>query len=72
MYAVILFLFGFLASRVDNWAHFGGFVGGYASAVLLDPLKPERLDHLIAAFICLGATGLAVVYSVLRGLPYVQ
>lgn len=72
IYAVILFLFGFLATRVDNWAHLGGFIGGYASAMLLDPLKPERLDHLIAAFICLGATGLAVVYSVFRGLPYVQ
>ncbi len=72
MYAVILFLFGFFASHVDNWAHLGGFIGGYASAVLLDPLKPERLDHLIAAFVCLGATALAVAFSVYLGLPFVR
>ena len=30
----------------------------------LDPLKPERLDHLIAALICLAATGIAIVFSI--------
>jgi rhomboid protease GluP len=71
-YAVMLFIFGFIASRVDNWAHFGGFIGGYAAAMFLDPLKPERLDHLIAAFICIGATAAAVLISLLRGLPLVS
>jgi rhomboid protease GluP len=71
-YAVMLFIFGFIASRVDNWAHLGGFIGGYGAAMFLDPLKPERLDHLIAAFICIGATAAAVVISLLSGLPLVS
>jgi hypothetical protein len=52
---------------VDNWAHAGGFAGGYVTAKFLDPLKPERLDHLVAALLCLGATGVAIVFSVLHG-----
>ena len=47
-YAVILFVFGFLMPNIDNYAHLGGFLGGYATARWLDPLTPERIDHLIA------------------------
>jgi rhomboid protease GluP len=71
-YAVIMFLFGLFATRVDNFAHLGGFAGGYAAAKFLDPAKPERLDHLIAAFVCLGATGLAIVWAFVTGLPFVS
>jgi rhomboid protease GluP len=66
-WAVMLFIFGFIMPGVDNWAHAGGFAGGYATAKFLDPLRPERLDHLIAALLCLGATGIAIVFSVLHG-----
>jgi rhomboid protease GluP len=66
-WAVMLFIFGFIFPGVDNWAHAGGFAGGYVTAKFLDPLKPERLDHLVAAFLCLGATGAAIVFSVLHG-----
>ena len=31
---------------IDNYAHAGGFGGGYLAARLLDPLKPERIDHI--------------------------
>src|SRR5262245_14037935 len=72
MYAVILFMFGFVASRVDNFAHLGGFIGGYGAAKFLDPMKPERLDHLIGAFICLGITALAIVWAFVTGLPFVS
>jgi len=34
-WAIILFLFGFFMPGVNNWAHGGGFVGGYLSAMLL-------------------------------------
>jgi rhomboid protease GluP len=68
MYAIILFIFGFVVPDVDNWAHAGGFIGGYATAMFLDPRKSERLDHLLGAFACLGLTGIAVVYSLLTGL----
>jgi hypothetical protein len=53
---------------VDNWAHAGGFAGGWLAGRLLDPLKPERLDHMVAAVVCLFATLLAIVVSILHGL----
>src|SRR5439155_13799697 len=66
-WAVMLFIFGFIMPGVDNWAHLGGFAGGYAAAKFLDPLRPERLDHLIAALICLAVTGIAIAFSVVDG-----
>jgi rhomboid protease GluP len=68
VWAVGIFIFGFIMPGVDNWAHIGGFVGGYLTSRVLDPLHPERLDHLIAALVCLGATGIAFVVSLLDGL----
>ena len=46
---------------VDNFAHAGGFFGGYLAARFLDPLKPERIDHIVIAVICIAATFLAVL-----------
>jgi rhomboid protease GluP len=69
-WAVMLFIFGFLFRGVDNWAHLGGFVGGYATSRLLDPLRPERVDHLIAALICLAVTAVAIVFSIVDGLGF--
>jgi rhomboid protease GluP len=63
-YAVVLFVFGFIMPNVDNFAHFGGFVGGFGTAFLLDPLRRERGDHWIAAIICLTATALSIIASV--------
>jgi len=68
-YALILGFFGFVMRGVDNFAHAGGFFGGYLAARVLDPLKPERIDHIVLALICLAATLLAVVASVLAALP---
>ncbi len=68
-YAVLLGLFGFLMPGIDNWAHLGGFLGGYGVARWLDPWLPERVDHVIGAFACLVATVAAVVASVLTALP---
>ena len=42
----------------------GRALGGYLLAVLLDPLKPERVDHLAIAVTCLAASMLAIVVSV--------
>ncbi len=55
-YALILGFFGFVMRGVDNFAHAGGFFGGYLAARYLDPLKPERIDHIVIAVICLAAT----------------
>ena len=71
-YAVILGLFGFVMPGVDNWAHLGGFAAGYGVARILDPWKPERVDHVVGAFLCLTASLLAVLASVLSGLSVVS
>ncbi len=65
-YAAILFVFGFMMPGIDNYAHLGGFLGGYLMARWLDPLRPERVDHFIAAFICLLLTALSILASLLQ------
>jgi rhomboid protease GluP len=62
-YAIVLFVFGFFMGGVDNWAHLGGFAGGYAAALWLDPLREERTDHTLLALVCLGATVLSIAAS---------
>jgi membrane associated rhomboid family serine protease len=64
-YAIVLFVMGFLGLRTDNWAHAGGFAGGYLVAKWLDPLLPEKGDHLLAAVACLVASGLAIAASLI-------
>ena len=66
-YAIILGLFGLLpGTGVDNYAHLGGFIGGYVVASLVNPLQPERANHLLAAAICLSLTVLAVLASLVK------
>jgi rhomboid protease GluP len=69
-WAVTMFIFGFIMPGIDNWAHLGGLAGGYLTSRLLDPLQPERLDHLIVALVCLGVTGIAIVFSIVTGLRF--
>jgi rhomboid protease GluP len=67
-YAVILGFFGLIMPGVDNFAHAGGFLGGYATAFLLDPLKPEKIDHIMIALVCLLVTVISIFLSVITGL----
>jgi rhomboid protease GluP len=62
--ALFMFIFGLIMPGVDNAAHAGGFAGGYLAGQLLDPLKPERTDHMLMAIVCLGLSVLSVVVSV--------
>ncbi len=62
-------LFGLMSPSVSNLGHLGGFLGGYLAARFLDPLHPERGDHVIVAAVCLLATGASIVASVLIPLP---
>ena len=63
--AVVLFVFGFIMPNIDNYAHLGGFLGGYAMAKWLDPLQPEKTDHMVWALACLAATLASIVGSIL-------
>lgn len=67
-WALILFVFGLLFPGIDNYAHGGGFLGGYATSAFFNPLTRERGDHVLIAVVCLAATFLAIVFSVWRGL----
>ena len=67
-YAVMLFVFGFIMPGVDNWGDAGGFAGGYLAALALNPLKPERQEHLVGGLICLVLVVLSILASVLTPL----
>jgi rhomboid protease GluP len=69
-YILMLVIIG-LFPGIDNYAHAGGFGGGYLMARYLDPLKPERIDHIAIALVCLAASLLSVVVSIVHGLQFV-
>jgi rhomboid protease GluP len=71
-YAVIMFIFGLIMPGVDNAAHAGGFAGGYLCAYLLNPSKAERMEHLLAAILCLVVTAASLAASVILGMPYLR
>jgi rhomboid protease GluP len=70
-YAVILGFFGLIVPGIDNFAHAGGFVGGYIAGQLLDPLRPERIDHIVIALLCLLATVVSIAVSIITSLSLV-
>jgi membrane associated rhomboid family serine protease len=66
--AIAFLVFGVIVPGIDNWAHLGGFGGGYLCAMWLDPLKPERGDHVLVALGCLLLSALSIAWSVVTGL----
>jgi rhomboid protease GluP len=66
-YAVVMFVFGLVMPQIDNYAHLGGFLGGYGTAKLLDPMKPERVGHVLLALVLMALTALAIVASLVQG-----
>ncbi len=71
-WALTLFVFGIFMPGVDNWAHAGGFAGGYLAAIWLDPMKPERTDHMVIALGCLAVTVLAIAASIIQGISLLK
>ena len=67
-----LAVIGFLMPGIDNYAHGGGLAGGYLVARLLDPLKPERIDHIVIAVGCLALSILSIVVSVVHAQQFLQ
>ncbi len=70
-YALVLFVFGLFMPGVDNYAHAGGFAGGYLASVWLDPLRPERMDHLVGAALCIALTAMAILASMVKLFPLI-
>jgi rhomboid protease GluP len=65
-WALILFIFGFFMSGVNNVAHAGGFVGGFLTGLamsLAEHRDEGSLDYLLAAA-CIGVTVLGFALSI--------
>jgi rhomboid protease GluP len=67
--AIIWILWGLMMPGIDNWAHAGGFLGGYVAGRLVNPHQRERVDHMLVALALLVASALAIVASVVLGVP---
>lgn len=66
-WAIILFVFGLIVPRVDNWAHAGGFLGGLFSAMIFGyhEKTPEKTSHRVLALITIGLTMVAFLLTLL-------
>jgi rhomboid protease GluP len=73
-YAAIMFVFGLVMSGTDNYAHAGGFGGGWLAARMLDPLKPERVKHMLTAVVLLALSVLSIGLSMVMrvGPPFCE
>lgn len=65
-WAVMMFVFGLLMPGVDNYAHAGGFAGGYLAGRILDPLRPEQINHILLAVVGLVLSVAAILASYLH------
>lgn len=73
-HTVVGFLYGLISTAnslqsVDNWAHFGGFLGGYLISWIggLNPRYREGSRQLFLAIICLALTALSILASIVYG-----
>ena len=64
-WAVILFIFGFVMQGVNNWAHAGGFAGGWIGAQLMGFIDERRESSavVIASLVLIGVTAIGIVLS---------
>jgi rhomboid protease GluP len=59
-WAIIMFVMGFMMSGVNNWAHLGGFAGGWVTAMAMRFDDEKRETPLVQM---LALTAFAVVMS---------
>jgi rhomboid protease GluP len=67
-WAIVMFAFGFFMSGVNNWAHAGGFIGGWVVAEIMRPSEEqrERLGVQLLALALLVVTAAGFVLSFIR------
>lgn len=69
---MIFVVIGLIVPIIDNWAHLGGYAGGWLAASVLDPLKDESPTHMLIGLVCLLLTAASIVASVVLGIPLFQ
>ena len=67
-----MFIYGLIMPGIDNFAHAGGFIGGYVTSAFFNPLTREKGDHLLVAAILLLLTFAAIAMSVFEGWPLLR
>jgi rhomboid protease GluP len=68
-YAIFMLVFGFVMPSTDNWAHLGGFAGGYLAGMLVDPREAETGNQIAVAVVCLVLTAASIVASLVMPVP---
>ena len=71
-YVTIFVMIGLIVPYIDNWAHVGGYVGGWLAARIMDPLTEESPTHMLIGLACLVLFGASIVASVVLGIPFFQ
>jgi len=71
-YAIFMLVFGFVMPNTDNWAHLGGFAGGYLAGMLVDPRKAETGNQIAVAVVCLILTAASIVASLVIQVPAIR
>jgi rhomboid protease GluP len=64
--AIVMFVIGVITPNVDNWGHFGGFVGGFLISKVpgIVPRQPEGLGQIGLAIGCLAITLFSILASI--------
>jgi membrane associated rhomboid family serine protease len=67
-WAIIIFVMGFVMSSVNNWAHAGGFAGGWIASSAMRPLAERREGRaaMVLALLLALLTVAGVVLSFVR------
>ena len=66
-WAIIMFAMGFVMSGVNNWAHLGGFAGGWVTAQgMRFSEKRESRGVQLLALVMLGLTAAGVVLTFVK------
>lgn len=71
-WAIGIGIFGFLVPGINNWGHGGGMLAGALLGYLLGytDKRREKFSHKVLAMVCLGATGLILLWSCLNGVLF--
>ena len=73
-WAIGIGIFGLLVPGINNWGHGGGMLAGLVFGYLLGykDKKKEKFTHKVLAILCLTATGLVLIWSLLNGVLFLM